>query len=89
MYCVERLLGGKKFMETLGKGVELLGVFKVGDYIPWLCLHGGGVSHFNGLHAQVDKVARELHEFQAELVDEHEELRIGWLEEISLKNRQN
>ncbi|KAL5748214.1 hypothetical protein ACOSQ2_025511 [Xanthoceras sorbifolium] len=76
-------------METPGKGVELLGVFNVGDYIPWLGLHGGGVSHFNGLHAQLDKVARELHEFLAALIDEHEELRIGWLEEISLKNRQN
>ena len=42
---------GGKIMENLRVFVELMGVFAVGDYIPWLAW----VNRFNGLVLHVEK----------------------------------
>ncbi|KAI8018634.1 Cytochrome P450 71A2 [Camellia lanceoleosa] len=62
---------GRKFKELLGEFVELLGVFNLGDYIPWLAW----VNSFNGLYKRVDRVAKELDDFLESVVEEHMDLR--------------
>ncbi|KAI7979950.1 Cytochrome P450 71A2 [Camellia lanceoleosa] len=62
---------GRKFKELLGEFVELLGVFDLGDYIPWLAW----VNSFNGLYKRVDRVAKELDDFLESVVEEHMDLR--------------
>ncbi|KAM7481568.1 hypothetical protein LguiB_006151 [Lonicera macranthoides] len=53
--------------ELLGEFVELLGVFCLGDYIPWL----GWVDRVNGLFGRVDKVANTIDEFLEDVVRDH------------------
>lgn len=60
--------GRNKFRELLGKAVELLGASYVGDYISWLAW----VSHFNGLNANLEKVAKKLDDFLEGVLEEHE-----------------
>lgn len=48
-----------KIVEMILGFADLIGVFNIADYIPWL----SWVNHFNGLNAKVDKVAKEFHEF--------------------------
>lgn len=60
--------GGRRFKELLGEFTELLGVFNVGDFIPWL----GWINHINGLDAKVEKVAKEFDEYV--VVEEHVEI---------------
>ncbi|KAL7191872.1 hypothetical protein ACSBR2_023867 [Camellia fascicularis] len=62
---------GRKFKKLLGEFVELLGVFDLGDYIPWLAWVNG----FNGLYKRVDRVAKELDDFLESVVEEHMDLR--------------
>ncbi|CAL5372791.1 unnamed protein product [Camellia sinensis] len=62
---------GRKFKELLGEFVELLGVFDLGDYIPWLAW----VNSFNGLYKRVHRVAKELDDFLESVVEEHMDLR--------------
>ncbi|KAI7979951.1 Cytochrome P450 71A23 [Camellia lanceoleosa] len=62
---------GRKFKELLGEVVELLGVFDLGDYIPWLAW----VNSFNGLYKRVDRVATELDGLLESVVEEHMYLR--------------
>ncbi|CAL5375052.1 unnamed protein product [Camellia sinensis] len=62
---------GRKFKELLGEFVELLGVFDLGDYIPWLAW----VNSFNGLYKRVHIVAKELDDFLESVVEEHMDLR--------------
>ncbi|KAL7191865.1 hypothetical protein ACSBR2_023861 [Camellia fascicularis] len=62
---------GRKFKELLGEVVELLGVFDLGGYIPWLAW----VNSFNGLYKRVDRVATELDGFLESVVEEHMDLR--------------
>lgn len=62
--------GGRRFKELLGEFTELLGVFNVGDFIPWL----GWIIHINGLDAKVEKVAKEFDEFLDVVVEEHVEI---------------
>nr|QNS29934.1 cytochrome P450 [Nothapodytes nimmoniana] len=59
--------GGRKFKKLLGELTELLGVFEVGDYIPWLAW----VKFLNGLDAKVGRVAKEFDEFLEGVVEEH------------------
>ncbi|XP_052180736.1 cytochrome P450 736A117-like [Diospyros lotus] len=61
--------GGQSFKELLGELVELLGVFNVGDYIPWL----GWIGHLNGWYGRADKVAKVLDTFLDLVVQEHAE----------------
>ncbi|GKV33810.1 hypothetical protein SLEP1_g42264 [Rubroshorea leprosula] len=58
---------GRRFSRLLSEFVELLGVFNVGDFIPWLAW----VSHVNGLEARMDKVAKEFDDFLEGVVEEH------------------
>ncbi|XP_059304041.1 (+)-menthofuran synthase-like [Lycium ferocissimum] len=58
---------GKKFKTLLLEFVELLGVFNIGDYMPWLAW----VNRFNGLNAKVDKVAAEFSAFLEGVIEEH------------------
>ncbi|GLT40269.1 hypothetical protein SLA2020_144180 [Shorea laevis] len=58
---------GRKFSKLLSEFGELLGVFNVGDFIPWLAW----VSHVNGLDARMDKVAKDLDDFLEAVVEEH------------------
>ncbi|KAL7191867.1 hypothetical protein ACSBR2_023863 [Camellia fascicularis] len=62
---------GRKFKEPLGEFVELLGVFDLGDCIPWLAW----VKSFNGLYKRVDRVAKELDDLLESVVEEHMDLR--------------
>ncbi|KAL6973142.1 hypothetical protein U1Q18_027321 [Sarracenia purpurea var. burkii] len=57
---------GRKFKEVLGHFVELLGVFDVGDYVPWL----RWVNHVNGVYQRVKKVTEVLDEFLETVVEE-------------------
>ncbi|KAM7479835.1 hypothetical protein LguiA_028048 [Lonicera macranthoides] len=58
---------GGNFKELLGEFVELLGVFCLGDYIPWL----GWVDRANGLFGRVEKVANTIDEFLEGVVQDH------------------
>ncbi|KAM7481563.1 hypothetical protein LguiB_006146 [Lonicera macranthoides] len=51
----------------LGEFVELLGVFCLGDYIPWL----EWVDRVNGLFGRVEKVANTIDEFLEDVVWDH------------------
>ncbi|GMY14907.1 cytochrome p450 71a26 [Fagus crenata] len=59
--------GRRKFTELFGEFVELLGVFNVGDYIPWL----SWVSRVNGLDARAEKVAKQFDDFLEGVIEEH------------------
>ncbi|KAJ4712446.1 Cytochrome P450 [Melia azedarach] len=54
----------KKLLEELG---ELLGVFSVGDFIPWL----GWVDKLTGLDAKVERVFKDLDNFLNGVIDDH------------------
>ncbi|GLT84000.1 hypothetical protein SLE2022_022600 [Rubroshorea leprosula] len=58
---------GRRFAKLLSEFAELLGIFNVGDFIPWLAW----VSHVNGLEARMDKVAKEFDDFLEGVVEEH------------------
>ncbi|KAK4362538.1 hypothetical protein RND71_017779 [Anisodus tanguticus] len=68
---------GKKFKTLVIELVELLGVFNIGDYMPWLAW----VNRFNGLNAKVDKVADEFNAFLEGVIKEHKEKKIDDKEE--------
>ncbi|PHT53790.1 hypothetical protein CQW23_08252 [Capsicum baccatum] len=70
---------GKKFKTLLLEFVELLGVFNIGDFMPWLAW----VNRFNGLNAKVDKVAAEFSAFLEGVIEEHRETKIDDEEEES------
>ncbi|CAL5444672.1 unnamed protein product [Camellia sinensis] len=59
--------GGKNFKELLATLGELIGVFNVGDYIPWLVW----MNRINGLDAKVEKYSKEMDEFLEGVVEEH------------------
>ncbi len=59
--------GRTKFTELFREFVELLGVFNVGDYIPWL----SWVSRVNGLDARAEKVAKQFDDFLEGVIEEH------------------
>lgn len=58
--------GGKMFKELLREFMESIGLFRVGDYIPWLAW----LSHVNGFDAKLDKVAREFDDFLNRVIQE-------------------
>ncbi|XP_021863518.2 cytochrome P450 736A117 [Spinacia oleracea] len=55
------------FMEVLKEFVELLGVFNVGDFIPWLAW----VNRFNGMDARLEKVAKRFDLLLEGILKEH------------------
>ncbi|KAK1436711.1 hypothetical protein QVD17_02493 [Tagetes erecta] len=61
--------GGEKFKELFANFVELLGVFSVGDYIPWL----SWVDWLNGYDVRAVKIAGEFDEFLEGVIEEHVE----------------
>ncbi|GMY14911.1 cytochrome p450 71a26 [Fagus crenata] len=56
-----------KFKELLEEFLELLSVYSVGDYIPWL----SWVSRVNGLDARMEKVAKQFDDFLEGVIEEH------------------
>lgn len=54
-------------MENLKEFVELLGIFDVGNYIPWLAW----VNRLNGLDSRVEKLVKQLDGFLENVIDEH------------------
>lgn len=58
---------GMRFKRLLYDFVELLGVFDVGDYIPWL----RWVNYLSGLYGRANRVAKDLDEFLESVVEEH------------------
>ncbi|KAG5523006.1 hypothetical protein RHGRI_034974 [Rhododendron griersonianum] len=61
--------GGRRgFKEVLGKFVELLGYFDIGDFAPWL----KWVNRVNGVYGRAERLAKELDEFLEGVVEEHE-----------------
>ena len=60
-------------MENLRVFVELMGVFDVGDYIPWLAW----VNRFNGLDLKVEKFVKLIDEFLEGVIEEHINKRKG------------
>ncbi|KAL3506725.1 hypothetical protein ACH5RR_032107 [Cinchona calisaya] len=58
--------GGSKFKEMFQEFTMLLGVFNVGDYIPWLAW----INHINGLEKKVKKVAKDFDEYLENIVEE-------------------
>ncbi|XP_021749788.1 cytochrome P450 71A3-like [Chenopodium quinoa] len=60
--------GGSNFKKLLDATVVLLGVFTVGDYIPWL----SWVDRVTGLDRRVERVAQEFDESLDKLIQEHQ-----------------
>ncbi|KAM0007001.1 putative cytochrome P450 [Helianthus debilis subsp. tardiflorus] len=59
--------GGEKFKELFAHFVELLGVFSVGDYIPWL----SWVDWIKGCDVRAVKIAAEFDAFLEGVIAEH------------------
>ena len=57
---------GSRFQELFVEFTMLLGVFNVGDYIPWLAW----INNINGLEAKVKKVAKDFDEYLEKLLEE-------------------
>ncbi|KNA16959.1 hypothetical protein SOVF_084360 [Spinacia oleracea] len=58
---------GTDFKQLLKEFVEVMAVFSMGDFIPWL----GWIDRLSGLESRVDKVAKEFDEFLQHVVQEH------------------
>ncbi|XP_021720168.1 cytochrome P450 71A21-like [Chenopodium quinoa] len=58
---------GTNFKLLLKEFVEVMAVFSMGDFIPWL----GWIDQLTGLNNRVDKVAKEFDEFLQHVVQEH------------------
>ncbi|KAH9608391.1 hypothetical protein KSS87_007779 [Heliosperma pusillum] len=61
--------GGTEFGKLLREFMEMLGTFRVGDFIPSL----SWTNRLDGWDAKVDRVAKELDEFLEQVVKEHED----------------
>lgn len=62
-----RTYHGLKFMDLLRKQLDLVGVFNVGSYIPWL----SWVDRLSGLEGRAKKCAKEFDEFIEDVIEEH------------------
>ncbi|KAM7483137.1 hypothetical protein LguiB_007720 [Lonicera macranthoides] len=60
---------GRRFKELLVEFVELLGVFCVGDYVPWLWW----VDQVSGLIGRVERVAKGVDKFLEDVLSDHME----------------
>ncbi|KMS97278.1 hypothetical protein BVRB_7g177230 [Beta vulgaris subsp. vulgaris] len=61
--------GGINFNKLLKEFLELLGRFRVGDFIPWLAW----INWLDGWDAKVDKVAKQFNHFLEQVVKEHQD----------------
>ncbi|XP_074268802.1 cytochrome P450 736A117-like [Silene latifolia] len=61
--------GGTEFSKLLREFLEMLGTFRVGDFIPSLAW----TNRLDGWDAKVDRVAKEFDEFLEQVVKEHED----------------
>ncbi|XP_059665357.1 3-beta-hydroxylase-like [Cornus florida] len=59
--------GGRKLKDLFRELVEVLGIFNVEEYIPWL----GWLNRVNGLNTKVEKVAKDLDKFMEIVMEEH------------------
>ncbi|PIA50604.1 hypothetical protein AQUCO_01200067v1 [Aquilegia coerulea] len=59
--------GAKKFSELITEFMNLIGVFNVADYIPWLSI----INNFNGLNARVRKSSKEMDCFLESVIQDH------------------
>lgn len=64
--------GGNDFKKMLREFLEMLGSFRVGDFIPWL----GWTNWIGGWDAKVERVAKEFDCFLEGVVREHEDRRL-------------
>lgn len=60
--------GGLNFKELLDEVMVLLGVFAVGDYMPWL----GWMDRVKGLDDRIERTAKRLDELLDKVVQEHQ-----------------
>ncbi|KAL2933258.1 Cytochrome P450 71A25 [Bienertia sinuspersici] len=60
--------GSFNFKELLDETMELLGVFCVGDFIPWLSF----VDRLRGLDARLEKIGNELDDLLDKVIQEHQ-----------------
>ena len=60
---------GRRFKELLVEFVELLGVFCVGDYVPWLWW----IDRVSGLFGRVERIAKGVDEFLEGVISDHME----------------
>ncbi|KAI3512863.1 hypothetical protein L1887_20184 [Cichorium endivia] len=58
---------GLKLVDLLSKFINMLSVFSVGSYIPWL----SWVDRLSGLEGNAKKVAKEFDEFLEDVIEEH------------------
>ncbi|KNA16960.1 hypothetical protein SOVF_084370 [Spinacia oleracea] len=58
---------GTNFKQLLKELGEVMAVFSMGDFIPWL----GWIDRLTGLEARVDKVSKEFDEFLEHVLQEH------------------
>ncbi|KAK9757228.1 hypothetical protein RND81_01G149800 [Saponaria officinalis] len=63
--------GGTEFSKLLREFLEMLGAFRVGDFIPSLAW----TNRLDGWDAKVDRVAKEFDRFLEQVVTEHEDRR--------------
>uniref|UniRef100_A0A7N0RIX9 Cytochrome P450 n=1 Tax=Kalanchoe fedtschenkoi TaxID=63787 RepID=A0A7N0RIX9_KALFE len=59
--------GEEKFKKLFDEFGELLGVFNIGEYIPWL----KWLNHLNGLNARVDRNFLEFDKLLDQIFDDH------------------
>ncbi|CAM8952037.1 unnamed protein product [Rhodiola kirilowii] len=59
--------GDEKFKKLFDEFGELLGVFNIGEYIPWLKF----LNHFNGLNARVERNFVEFDKLLDQIFDDH------------------
>ncbi|KAL2515524.1 Cytochrome [Forsythia ovata] len=71
-----------KFESMLKEIGELIGIFNVEDYIPWL----KWINTINGLNARVEKSAKLLDEFLSDVVEEHRNRKQGKTDRNGSKN---
>ncbi|KAF9667944.1 hypothetical protein SADUNF_Sadunf15G0075700 [Salix dunnii] len=64
--------GGRKFKKLLEEFGAVLGVFNVGDFIPWL----GWINYLTGLNARVEWVFKEFDRFLDEVIEEFQAKRV-------------
>ncbi|PWA34333.1 cytochrome P450 [Artemisia annua] len=64
---------GSKLIQLLNKFLDILIVFSVGSFIPWL----GWVDRLSGLVGRAEKIAKEFDEFLESIIEEHVNNRRG------------
>lgn len=61
------------FTDLLKNLMHILGVFSVGDYIPWL----SWIDSLSGVKGRAKLIAKQLDDFLQSVIDEHQNKKIG------------